>query len=153
METVRITNIENNIPGLKVMVCPPNGTPIIIHPPSRVGFPEVTLPFIETEEEINCNTIFAFKVEGSDQEFAFAAIKHRGIVSALGRTGADFFPDETSLARESFGELEAGNPVTCKFEIRPLESGSYAIWVLGALDELPQKDAFTLPSNLAESIV
>lgn len=146
METVNITTVTNNLPSLKIELCPPVGPPVIIDPPSTLGFRTTTIPLIETEDEINSDNIFAFRVEGFEQEFAFAAIKNRGIVSALGRTGPDFFPDDPLFVRETHPDVKAGDSIICKFEIRYLVGdegqGSLAIWVLGALDELPQKVFF-----------
>jgi hypothetical protein len=135
METIAISKITNNLTNQTVTIFSPAGVPITILPGDTHTPGNWNLSVIGNEGEVSNSTIVTFNVTGFTQSFAYAVVAGRGIVSALGPLGSDFFPTNSHLVHETYPEFSTGDSVKFDFEINELENGDLVTWILGTLDE------------------
>lgn len=135
MESIIISSITNNLSTETITIATPEGETVTLTPGDSMEFGDYSLPIISSQAELNSNTLIGFTVEGLSQNFAYAAIAGQGLVSALGHSEADFFPEDSHLVHITLPNLQAGDAIHCTFSIDEIPDGTRVSWVLGELDE------------------
>ena len=99
------------------------------------NYTQLTVPILSSANDFNAESYRTFTVAGQMATYAYIAVSGEGLISALGVTSEDFFPENPALVKITHEAVVDGDNLVVTFREDDLENGERITWVLGDHDD------------------